>query len=228
MTTRPRSPTQFDSQFAANIRGNITVDVAVTGVSHFANLHPRPAFSHKDMEPISSSQDSNVHSGGDSNLERYPCPEPGCGKGFERRYQLKVHMRRHTGETPYKCNVAGCSKKFKWRSSMAHHYKGHERLGHVVKRMPIVQEKNIDKDRKRRESHAIKVLTEIPIPTALVQPSVVLGSCQDTSYVASSQYYQHLHTAASPLSALATAAVAAATAATHAVEAQRVEAVKHV
>lgn len=39
---------------------------------------------------------------------------------FERRYNLRVHMRRHTGETPYPCKEPGCSQMFKWRSSLAH------------------------------------------------------------------------------------------------------------
>lgn len=58
---------------------------------------------------------------------RFPCQEKECGKVFEHRYNLKVHMRKHTQETPYACTVPGCEKRFKWRSSMAHHKISHER-----------------------------------------------------------------------------------------------------
>ena len=46
-------------------------------------------------------------------------------QSFDRLYNLKVHMRKHTGETPYVCPMAGCALQFKWRSSMAHHVRAH-------------------------------------------------------------------------------------------------------
>lgn len=73
---------------------------------------------------------------------KYPCTFPNCTKLFERRYNLSVHLRRHTGETPYTCEVPGCGKQFKWRSSMAHHNKTHERNGDIDYKLPIVQDKN--------------------------------------------------------------------------------------
>jgi Zinc finger, C2H2 type len=82
--------------------------------------------------------------------EKYTCGVPGCGKEFERRYNLKVHTRRHTGDTPYTCPVVDCAKKFRWRSSMAHHIKSHERAGLISHRMPIVQDKNISAHQKRQ------------------------------------------------------------------------------
>ena len=46
-------------------------------------------------------------------------------QAFERRYNLKVHTRRHTGEMPYTCPKTsdGCFLSFRWRSSLRHHLK---------------------------------------------------------------------------------------------------------
>lgn len=49
-------------------------------------------------------------------------------QSFDRRYNLKVHYRRHTNETPYPCKQPGCTQRFKWRSSLAHHMKTKHKL----------------------------------------------------------------------------------------------------
>lgn len=64
---------------------------------------------------------------GRNTKDRFKCAFPECGKAFQRRYNLKVHARKHTKETPYGCREPGCLKKFKWRSSMAHHQKTHRK-----------------------------------------------------------------------------------------------------
>ncbi|KAA8497988.1 Zinc finger protein [Porphyridium purpureum] len=64
--------------------------------------------------------------------QKFVCPSAGCLMEFTRRDNMKVHMRRHTGEMPYKCFYPDCSRMFKWKSSLNHHigthYEGLEQL----------------------------------------------------------------------------------------------------
>uniref|UniRef100_A0A7S0BT70 C2H2-type domain-containing protein n=1 Tax=Rhodosorus marinus TaxID=101924 RepID=A0A7S0BT70_9RHOD len=53
----------------------------------------------------------------------YECSH--CHKQFKKRYNLKIHQRSHTGETPFECSFEGCSLKFKWRSSLINHLRYH-------------------------------------------------------------------------------------------------------
>mmetsp|Transcript_1828 Transcript_1828/g.5521 ORF Transcript_1828/g.5521 Transcript_1828/m.5521 type:complete len:295 (-) Transcript_1828:379-1263(-) len=50
-----------------------------------------------------------------------------CNKVFERSYNLKVHMRRHTGDKPYACEKYECGKWFGYKASLDAHYRAHER-----------------------------------------------------------------------------------------------------
>jgi len=50
---------------------------------------------------------------------KYRCSYPGCEVIVKHRFNLKPHMRRHTGEQPYKCSK--CGRTFAWRSSYRNH-----------------------------------------------------------------------------------------------------------
>lgn len=55
----------------------------------------------------------------------YQCTLPGCGKYFTRRFNMKSHMRWHTGACPFECPFESCDAKFKWKSSMTSHLRSH-------------------------------------------------------------------------------------------------------
>lgn len=52
------------------------------------------------------------------------CSFEDCRKKFAKKYNLKIHERRHRGDLPFICPL--CQKKFMWHSSYTRHLRVHE------------------------------------------------------------------------------------------------------
>ncbi|XP_041670376.1 general transcription factor IIIA, b [Cheilinus undulatus] len=52
---------------------------------------------------------------------RYLCDQPGCGKDFNKRNQLKAHQCDHTRILPFQCSFSGCKREFPSHGKLKHH-----------------------------------------------------------------------------------------------------------
>ncbi|KAF2872993.1 hypothetical protein BDV95DRAFT_363479 [Massariosphaeria phaeospora] len=65
---------------------------------------------------------TNTQSAFPQSQDRYICST--CNKAFSRPSSLRIHSHSHTGEKPYKCEQPGCGKAFSVRSNMKRHERG--------------------------------------------------------------------------------------------------------
>ncbi|XP_058060088.1 zinc finger protein 124-like [Anopheles bellator] len=66
-----------------------------------------------------------VHSKSHSKNHKHHCKHPHCFATYPNLYNLKIHIRTHTGERPYQCKV--CDKAFYSASHLREHSKTHNK-----------------------------------------------------------------------------------------------------
>eukprot|EP00188_Purpureofilum_apyrenoidigerum_P003772 Plantae.Rhodophyta-Purpureofilum_apyrenoidigerum.ctg40286.p1 GENE.Plantae.Rhodophyta-Purpureofilum_apyrenoidigerum.ctg40286~~Plantae.Rhodophyta-Purpureofilum_apyrenoidigerum.ctg40286.p1 ORF type:complete len:151 (+),score=30.62 Plantae.Rhodophyta-Purpureofilum_apyrenoidigerum.ctg40286:183-635(+) len=98
-------------------------------------------------------------------IRNFQCPVPFCKKMFMRRYNLKIHMRIHSGETPFICKVHNCQKRFKWRSGLRNHVRWHRSDELTEEHVNLLSPRETASDCSSTSKDEVETKTSPPLPT---------------------------------------------------------------
>ncbi|KAJ3384066.1 hypothetical protein HDU92_003781 [Lobulomyces angularis] len=79
--------------------------------------------------PSTTSSTTNSQKKPSKSLKEFPCPHPGCGKIFTRKFNLKTHSFTHDANRPrdFVCQHHGCGKSFVRIHDLQRHSSIHSR-----------------------------------------------------------------------------------------------------
>lgn len=114
------------------------------------------------------------------------CPITDCQKQFAKKYNLKIHVRRHTGQLPFLCEIHECGKRFMWHSSFLRHQKSHERKPGGRRRRSRKVRVELSPDTETLTEPAI-----VPLPDQIDQLAVLMPSQQSQQQYIGASFAEH-------------------------------------
>ncbi|KAJ1558540.1 hypothetical protein HK096_010615 [Nowakowskiella sp. JEL0078] len=82
-------------------------------------------FSHDTKTTKELIQSSDTNENKENQEVELPCPFMNCKKTFQRKHNLKSHLRIHDENKPYTCTMENCSQSFRRNHDLKRHFRLH-------------------------------------------------------------------------------------------------------